>query len=303
MGTLVSIQAFGSDERMIHAAMNAAFADMRRLDALLSVYNPSSEISEVNAQAGRNAVTVSPETLEILQHALRFSVTTNSVFDCTVEPLMRLWGFRGTDVSCQHPPSDADIQSVLDSIGYKNISVHPESRSVGILKNKGAIDLGGIAVGYSVDRMANILKREGITSAIIDHSGDIAAIGTPPESDGWIIGIPSVWNRGEIIHRLTIRDQAISTSGSSEQYRIVDGRHRSHIIDTASGAPSELRQSVSVIAQSSMTADVYSTALFLSEKRVRGSKNSGTKLEYIQIDSDNTINTNFISLHDNEENR
>ncbi|MHB1049851.1 MAG: FAD:protein FMN transferase [Bacteroidota bacterium] len=296
MGTLVSIQAYGDDERLLHEAINKAFAEVRRLDALLSVYDPASEISVVNACAGERAVTVSPETIDVIQHAIRFSETTNSVFDCTVEPLMRLWGFRNPAEISLPPPSDTEVKTVLDAVGYRNISVAPAVRTVGLRKKYSAIDLGGIAVGYSVDRMAAILKNEGITSALINHSGDIAAIGAPPGTDGWSIGIPSIRNSAEIIHHLTLKDQAISTSGSTEKFRIFNGRHRNHIIDTLNGLPSECHQSVSVITQSSMTADVFSTALFLDEPRLPRNENSGTKLEYIFLDSNDSIRSHSIFL-------
>ncbi len=296
MGTLVSIQAYGDDLRRIHNAINKAFSELRRLDALLSVFQPSSEISVINAYAGVKTVTVSTETMDVMQHAVRYSDSTNAVFDCTVGSLMQLWGFRDSTTTPSHPPSDKEIKRVLDSVGYKNISIDPVARSVGLLKRNCAVDLGGIAVGYSVDRMAAILQNEGMTSALINHSGDIAAIGTPPDSDGWIIGIPSIRNNNEIIHTLEIKDQAISTSGSTEKFRIFNGLQYSHIVDTMSGVPSEFRQSVSVITQSSMTADVYSTALFLGDQRIPSNENSGTKLEYIVIDSNDNFRSNFIFL-------
>jgi thiamine biosynthesis lipoprotein len=296
MGTLVSIQAYGNDVRHIHTAINKAFADVRRLDALLSVYDSASEISTINACAGENTVPVSADTVDVLQHAVRYSASTNSVFDCTVEPLMRLWGFRDPTGIPMPEPSDKEVKIILDAVGYKNIVIDPVSRSIGLLKRNSAIDLGGIAVGYSVDRMAAILKKEDISSALINHSGDIAAIGAPPDSDGWEIGIPSIRNSKEIVHHLRLKDQAISTSGSSEKFRIFKGRQHCHIIDTVNGVPSEVHQSVSVITQSSMTADVFSTALFLDEQRLPHRENSGTKLDYIFLDSNNSIRSNSIFL-------
>lgn len=296
MGTLVSIQAYGDDDRLLHKAINKAFAEVRRFDALLSVYDPASEISVINVCAGERAVTVSQETIDVIQHAIQYSETTNSVFDCTVEPLMRLWGFRDSTGISLPPPSDKEVMSVMDAVGYRNISIAPSTRTIGLLKKNSAIDLGGIAVGYSVDRMAAILKNEGITSALINHSGDIAAIGAPPNADGWSIGIPSIQNSDEVIHHITLRDQTISTSGSTEKFRLFNGRHHNHIIDTLTGMPSECHQSVSVITQSSMTADVFSTALFLDEQRLLHNENSGTKLEYIFLDSNNRIRSNSIFL-------
>ena len=117
MGTLVSIQAYGDDLRRIHNAINKAFSELRRLDALLSVFQPSSEISVINAYAGVKTVTVSTETMDVMQHAVRYSDSTNAVFDCTVGSLMQLWGFRDSTTTPSHPPSDKEIKRVWVGVG------------------------------------------------------------------------------------------------------------------------------------------------------------------------------------------
>jgi thiamine biosynthesis lipoprotein len=296
MGTLVSVQAYGDDRAILNTAITKTFNDVRRMDSLLSVYDPQSEISRINARAGRESVVVSDETMDVVRSAVHLSKKSNAVFDCTVEPLMRLWGFRNPFSTVSQQPTDTELTLTMDAIGIHNISIDRSGGTIGLLNTKSAIDLGGIAVGYSVDRMAAILRAEGIDSALINHGGDIVAIGAPPETDGWEIGIPSPHDGNTIVHSLTLKDRAISTSGSTEKFRLINGKKYCHIIDTSNGTASDRQTSVSVITQSSMIADVFSTALFLSEQRMPSNDDSGTKSEYILIDSNDTIRSNFIFL-------
>lgn len=286
MGTTVSIQAYGTDVRMIHNAINKAFKEVRRLDALFSVYNPESEISKINSAAGKNEFIVSNETMDLVSHAVSFSHTTHGVFDCTVEPLMRLWGFRDEAKRVEHFPTQQEINNILDAVGYKHISISRGEHKIGLLKEGAALDLGGIAVGYTVDRMAAILRREGITSALINHSGDVYAIGSPPHEVGWTVAIPPVENKSENAFVYTLNNQALSTSGSQEKFVDVDGKRYCHIVDATCGLPSASRKSVSVIAPTSLLADVYSTTLFINDQTSHlSSENSGTKLEVISVEN------------------
>lgn len=284
MGTMVSIQAYGRDIQILQSALHRAFNEVRRLDSLLSIYQSGSDICRINAAAGESAVEVSPQTIEVVRQAYHFSTLTGGIFDCTVEPLLRLWGFRDPTVPRKQPPTDRDIHYVLDTVGYKQISINERHQKIGLLKNGGAIDLGGIAVGYTVDRMAAILRAEGIERALINHSGDIYAIGSPPNSDGWQIGIPSLINAEEIVHKISLKDAAISTSSSIEKYIDIDDKRYGHILDPFQGIPSANSSSVSVTTQLSIFADVFSTTLYSCNGAKIIKKNNGTKLEVIYVD-------------------
>lgn len=279
MGTTVSIQAYGESTMHLHHAINEAFRELRRMDNLFSVFNPHSEISKINAAAGVSDVTVSPETIDILIRAVSFSHLTNGAFDCTVEPLMTLWGFNTGTRKTGTFPSEKEIHNVLDAVGYKNIALNANAQKAGLTKKYASIDLGGIAVGYTVDRMVKILRKEGITSAFINHSGDIFAIGTPPDEDGWKVGIAALNTNEEFSKTFSLKDHALSTSGSNEKFILVDGKRRCHIMDARTGYPSDRQQTVSVLAQSSLLADVCSTALFNNPETLSKSENDGTILE------------------------
>lgn len=262
MGTTVSIQAYHVDRLCALNAISKAFDELFRLDSLLSVYKPESDVSRINAAAGITDVNVSPIVVDVLNQAKHFSTQTNGAFDCTIEPLMKLWGFR--ESKTRKIPTDKEIRSMLDAVGYQNIAI--EKNSVGLSHHHASIDLGGIAVGYTVDCMADILKKEGIQSALINHSGDIFAIGAPPETDGWNVAILNPLNRSEIVESLLISNRALSTSGTSEKFVEYNGEHFGHIINTKTGLPSKIYQSLSVFAETALEADVFSTAWFCSDR-------------------------------------
>lgn len=286
MGTMVTIQAYGTNIPLLNAAIYKAFHELRRLDSLLSIYQSKSDVCRINAASGKSEVEVSRETIEVLRSAHHFSISTGGIFDCTVEPLLRLWGFRHLDSPRYALPTDREIQHVLEVIGYQQISIDERNQKIGLLKAGGAIDLGGIAVGYTVDRMAAILRSEGIERALINHSGDIYAIGSPPDSMGWQIGIPSLTSTEEIVHTIQLSDAAISTSSSTEKYIEIGGIHYGHILDPYHGTASVSSKSVSVITQLSMLADVYSTVLYSNDRALKNVENNGTELEVIIVDSE-----------------
>jgi len=284
MGTTVSIQAYGPDIQLLHSAIHNAFSELRRLESLFSVYRKGSDISRINSVSGVSEVEVSEETIDVVRSACHFSSLTGGTFDCTVEPLMRLWGFRQAPVKRTDTPTEREMQQTLDAVGYKKICLDERRKRIGLLKSGAGIDLGGIAVGYSVERMAALLRAEGIERALINHSGDIYAIGAPPDTTGWPIGIPSIQNTEEIIFTTTLKDAAISTSSITDNYFEIHGKRYGHILDPISGSSVDLSRTVSVITQSSMCADVYSTALYRG-KTLEIGKINGTKFEVIYVDN------------------
>ncbi len=260
MGTAVSIQAYHPDRANLQHAISMAFDELYRFDRLFSIFNSESDISKINQSAGTRDVSVHRETVEILKHAVNFSKSTGGTFDCTVEPLMRVWGFR--DKRITSIPTEAEIRKSLLSVGYKNIVIDEHASRAGLVYSSSSIDLGGMAVGYTLDRMVSILRREGIESALINHSGDISAIGTPPDSYGWQIGIPSPFHQDDLISEFTINDQSVSTSGSYEKFVAIGDKRFGHLINCQSGTPATENAGITVISDSSLLSDVLSTTLF-----------------------------------------
>lgn len=282
MGTTVSIQAYGSDRQHTMNTISKAFETLYRFDRLFSLYDRSSTISRINSSAGDAAIPVENEVMDLLRHAIIFTENTNGAFDCTIEPLMRLWGFR--DPQRSSLPSDREIAQTLNLIGYQNVLLDLKNQTIGLNRRGCSLDLGGIAVGYTVDAMAAILRNEGITSALINHSGDVYALGAPPEKDGWDIGITSPAKTDELIRTLQLKDKALSTSGSYEKFITINNTRYGHILDRESGIPADNIFSSTVISDSSISSDAFSTAIFSSQNQHFNSDNFGTKLEIHIID-------------------
>lgn len=262
MGTTATVSAWGESRSHLISATSKVFAELQRLDKMLSLYEPSSQVSRVNQAAGQDPVRVSNEVLDILSAARTFNELTGGSFDVTIEPLMTLWGFRREDHRLRRLPSDAELRDTLDAVGMHQIQVDSSLQTVGLWQSRSKMDLGGIAVGYSVDRVVSILKAEGITAALVNHSGDAYAVGSPPESEGWEVSIPNPLYPYEMMIDLCLTDMAISTSGSYEKYVTVGEERFGHILLPNSGRPSAFSLSTTVIAPSALEADALSTGLF-----------------------------------------
>ncbi|MBI3787208.1 MAG: FAD:protein FMN transferase, partial [Ignavibacteriales bacterium] len=261
-----TLSAYGESYSHVNQAITKAFQEIQRIDTLMSVYKPASQLSLINRNAGKAPVRVEHDLINIIDSAKRFYGLTNGEFDITIEPLMELWGFRNEQPALDHVPSDKELQSRLDAVGFNNIVVDEWEQSVGLLNPHTRLDLGGIAVGYSVDRAVAILRSEGITSAFLNHSGDAFAIGVPEDSDGWEIGIPHPLQPEKMKARYAIHDRAVSTSGSYEKYVTVDAERFGHILDPRTGKPGATMHSATVFATTSLEADALSTGLFCMDR-------------------------------------
>ncbi len=262
MGSIVTVTAYCRDEALCDHAIDAAFHELKTIDKLMSVFDPGSEVSRANHAAGNEGMHVDPRVIEIIEFARTYSSITGGAFDITVEPLMELYGFR--DEESEHGfPTDAEIARTLDAVGMQNVSIDPKTSQLGLTRPGTEIDLGGIAVGFALDRAADILRSNGVESALINHSGDIYAIGSPPDRDAWEVGITDPLDTGKIAATVDICDQALSTSGNYRNHVEVGGRTIGHILDPASGRSAGSILSATVVARAAVEADALSTGLFI----------------------------------------
>ncbi|HLF15484.1 MAG TPA: FAD:protein FMN transferase, partial [Bacteroidota bacterium] len=261
MGAIASISVYGDDRRLCEEAIAAAFAEMRRADALMSSHDPASALNGVNRAAGRDEMAVPHDVISVLESARRYHAATGGAFDVTVGPLLELYGFfRGGDSgTC---PDDRTIAETLDGVGFGNVRIDPARSAVGLFHPRSRIDLGGIGVGHALDRAALVLRRMGIESALLNHSGDILAIGAPPEAAGWEIGIQDPEDPRGTVASFTLKDRSVSTSGNYENFIDTDRGRIGHILDPVTGRCPSRFLSVSVMADSSLAADALSTGFF-----------------------------------------
>lgn len=261
MGATYTVVAFGYGQQHLEQAVEEAFTEVRRLDSLLSNYKPHSEWSQVNRYAAERPVKVSPELFALLEACIGYSRQSEGAFDIGVGPLMKIWGFYK---STGRVPSNDEIASVLPLVGYRNIILDRESRTVRFRRSGVEIDPGGIGKGYAVDRMVEILKRNGIGSALVSAGGSsIYGLGTPPDNPGWNVKIrnPMVWT--ETVEDVLLKDESMSTSGGYEKFFQVNGKTYSHIMDPRTGRPASGVLAVSVIAPKTIDSEAWTKPFFV----------------------------------------
>lgn len=256
MGTLWTVEAQGPGAS---EAMEAAFAEIGRLDRLLSTYKPDSELSRLNRDGSRGWVAVSAETRELVAGALGVASASGGAFDPTVGPLVKLWGFKHMDYRF---PSETAIADAKRQVGFGHVQVDA-ARGIRFTKPGIEVELGAIAKGYAVDRAVSILRERGMATARVDAGGNQGVWGQPPEAEGWVFGIRHPREDGGVLGWTTLRAGGISTSGDAERGFWKDGIRYGHVIDPRTGWPARGVVSVTVLAPDAETADALSTALYV----------------------------------------
>ena len=286
MGSIVTIKAYHADARLCNLAIDGAFREMKIVDGLMSVFDVQSQISLLNHEGRRKETAVDSRIIEVLENADRIHRLTVGGFDPTIEPLMELFGFRDEN-AVHHYPSDRTIAATLDAVGMRNVTFNRRLSTIGFEHPKTKLDFGGIAVGFAIDRAAGVLRSHGIESAIVNHSGDIYAIGAPPDDTAWDIGITDPRASAGIITTLRIRNQALSTSGNYENSLRADGNTIGHILNPSTGKTATTILSGTVIAPTAIEADALSTGFFvLGIEKSRTIIRQSTDVEFIAVVDD-----------------
>ena len=260
MDTVITISVVSQSKEHAGNAIDTAFSEIERLEALFDFFSPDSEISRINNNAGITRVKVSPDTIYVLDKAFFVSEKTGGAFDVTIGPLLVLYDFKEGVT-----PERGIIKERLPLVNYKSLSIDKKDSTVFLNKEGMLIDLGGISKGFAADKAVDALKREGIVSGIVAVAGDIRAFGLKPNKKPWKIGIrnPRSEHQEDIIAAIDLKDMAISTSGDYERYFIVNGERYHHLISPMTGSPVHSCQSVSIIAEEGVLADAFATGVFI----------------------------------------
>ncbi len=248
-GSYIKIKVLELNAEKANRIVTKVFAEMARFDSIFSLYNPTSEINQINQQRRGK---LSQDFKNLLAKALGVSKKSNGAFDITVLPIIQYWRsyFKSKEL-----PDSLEIRRLLKFVDYRKIKIQNDSI---YMPDSFRIDLGGIAVGYSIDRAVEILKREGIKTGLIDAGGDIMGFGDRK----WKVAVKNP--RGEeLIRTFSIQNQGIATSGDYEKFFMKNGKRYHHILNPKTGYPAWGCASVTVIAPDAITADAYSTTIFV----------------------------------------
>lgn len=259
MGTTFRIVLYAPDEVIAKKAAKAAFARIAELNAILSDYQPTSELMRLCEKAGGPPVAVSMDLFEVLRKSEEFAKLTDGAFDVSISPVVRLW--RKARRSRELPKAE-ELKKALALVDYRRITLDAKGRTVRLLLMGMLLDLGGVAKGYAADAALAVLRRHGITRALVAAGGDIAVGDAPPDADGWKIGIAPLKNPdAPPTHYLRLKNAGVSTAGDSEQFVEIGGKRYSHIIDPKTGFGLVGRRSVTVIASNATTSDGLDTPI------------------------------------------
>jgi thiamine biosynthesis lipoprotein len=262
MGTWVHITVWGYDDVAAVAAIDAAFAELERIDRLMTTWTDTSEVSRINLAAGSGKpVQVSPELIQVLERAQEFSKMSDGAFDITVGGFSGVWKFDEDNDGTIPPPTLVEERRKL--VGWRDLVLDP-TRHTARLKRKGQkITLGGIAKGYAVDRAVALLRGKGFVDFIVQAGGDMYCAGQRGERR-WRVGIRDPRGPRESFFALAeVADRTFSTSGDYERYTIKDGRRYHHIIDPTTGYPATRTRSVTIMAKDGITAEGLSKIVFI----------------------------------------
>jgi thiamine biosynthesis lipoprotein len=257
MGTAIRVELWCESSGLGQAAIDAVMAEMHRIDQTMSPHKPESELSLINREAARNAVTLSHEMFELLSRAQRFSELSQGAFDITYAAVGCLYDYRRGI-----RPDPLTLERARAAVGWRGLQLDAATRSVRFAREGMRIDLGGFAKGHAVDNAASILTRLGIEHAHVAAGGDSRVIGDR-HGRPWTIGVRHPRRAEGLVAVLPLVDTAISTSGDYERFFEIGGERCHHIVDPATGRSPSSVHSVTVLAADGLTCEALSKTVFV----------------------------------------
>lgn len=295
MGTEVTVTVVAPSATTGGAAVDAALAEVKRIDAMMSLYKDASELTKVNHEAGKRPVTVSPEIIEVADLAKWVSERSGGAFDATIGPLVVLWQMKLQEGAT---PTSGEIAGVRKKVGYQKLVINKDASTIFLTQPGMIMDFGGIAKGYAADRAAAVLRQRGINNALVAIAGDIRAMGRRADGTPWRIGVQHPREHDKTLTVLELSDQSISTSGDYERFTILKNKRYHHILDPRTGRPAEGLESVTIVGGRGAVIDPFTTALFIlgAEKGKKTAEDLGFEAIFVD-DRGKVTATRGIKLH------
>ena len=297
MGNHFELSVVATDEHWASERIDAGVREIQRIEKLLTTYSEDSETSLINAHAGIAPVVVSQETFGLIERSIRISQVTQGAFDITYGSVdKRLWNF---DTNMQQLPDAVTAKAMVRLIDYRKIVLDQRETTV-MLQEKGMrIGFGGIGKGYAAEMAKGVMRQLGVTSGIVNASGDLTAWGNQPDGQPWTIGIVNPNAAGQVFSYLNVTDMAVATSGNYEKYILIDGKKYSHTINPRTGLPVTGIKSVTILCPNAEIADAMATPVMIMGIRAGlDMVNQLQQIEAILIDDEDVVHTsNNIRVH------
>lgn len=259
MGTRFEITLV-STQKVANQYLNAAQGEIERIERLISSWDANSQTAEINRQAGIKPVKVAKELYDLIARSIEISKITQGAFDISYAALDPVWFFDGR---MKAVPSESERLKSVQNIGFKDLVLNAKEQTVYLPKKGMKIGFGAIGKGYAADATKKLMKSLGVSSGIINASGDLTSWGKKPDGTDWQVGISNPENPAKVFSWFPVRDAAVATSGNYEKYVTLEGKQYSHIMDPRTGIPVSGIKSVTVFAPKAELADAFATAVFI----------------------------------------
>jgi thiamine biosynthesis lipoprotein len=260
LGSPFEISVVANDSIKANEYSNLAINEVKRIENLISDWIPTTQISEINKNAGIQPVKVDEEVFDLVERAIKISKLTNGAFDISYASMDKIWKFDG---SMKEMPTPEAIKKSVEKIGYQNIILDKENKTIFLKLSGMKLGLGGIGQGYIADKVKELLQSKGCNSGLVNVSGDINTWGKQPNGDLWTVGIVNPMNKNKVFATFPLDNSAVETSGNYEKFVTFNGIRYSHIIDPRTGYPATGIVSVSVFAKQTEIADALATGIFV----------------------------------------
>ena len=262
MGSAFSFTAYAPTAKIAERSINLGIREVTRIENLISDWLPSTEVSAVNANAGRSPVVVSSEVFALFQRAKQYSQISDGLFDITFAGMDKIWRFDG---SMRKMPTPEMVSIARRSVGFQSLILNAERQSVFLEKTGAKVSFGSIGKAYAAEKAAAVMKGAGATAGLVDASGDIFVVGLPPHKRYWTIGLQNPFRHGRVMKKIHLKKGAVVTSGDYEKFFILDGIRYGHIINPKTGYPASGVVSVTVQGAEAEVANFLSTTLMLAD--------------------------------------
>ena len=289
MGSRFEITVVGKDQVEANEYIDLAISEISRIEKLISSWDPNSQTSLINKNAGIQPVQVDAELFGLIQRGIGISKLTDGAFDISYASMDNIWKFDG---SMTDMPSDDSIKASVAKVGYHNIILDKENHTV-FLKLEGMkIGFGAIGKGYAADKAKELLMSKGVVAGIINASGDMNTWGKQTNDKDWQVAITNPIDKNKVFALLPVHNGAVVTSGNYEKYVTFNNTRYTHIIDPRSGYPATGIVSVTVFAPKAELADALATSVFVMGKDVGLNRiEQLPKVECVIIDGEGNIIT------------